>query len=150
MIFLLSFEPQAQSRGYLEFYRSTRTLRQAPLIIASFFNAILILLTTFLQQFPIHTRSVVASPFSRPISAPPLSIARLNEDNILQIVVTLEVVPVLLCLAVLMTRTIHFNGLRHPPDVQQEEAMMQSTVPGLRGTSSRDVGKYLLPKNNHI
>ena len=44
---------QAQARGYLEFYRSTRTLRQAPLFIVSLFTAILLLMATFLQQFPI-------------------------------------------------------------------------------------------------
>jgi len=148
---LWSQHRKAQARGYLEFYRSTRTLRQAPLFIVSLFTAVLLLMATVLQQYPIHS-SPSTSPPPRSSSSPtsPSSsyhnsylldlLSRVDENNLFQIVVTVEMVPALLCIAVLMIRTVHFNGLRHPPDVHQEEAMMQSTVPGLRGASSRDVG----------
>lgn len=149
---LWSQHRKAQGRGYLEFYRSTRTLRQAPLFIVSLFTAVLLLVATFLQQFPTHSPQSAASLAAKPsVNTPALDVpsdqsflqklwASLDENNVVQIVVTLEIVPAMMCLAVLMARTVHFNGLRHPPDVQQEEAMMQSTVPGLRGAASRDVG----------
>jgi len=175
---LWSQHRKAQGRGYLEFYRSTRTLRQAPLFIVSLFTAVLLLVVTFLQQFPTHSSQSAPSIAFKKEDGDVLADARtapfnslnrltmvqnshesrlrtsadnsssllnrlwtsLDENNVVQIVVTVEIVPALMCLAVLMARTLHFNGLRHPPDVQQEEAMMQSTVPGLRGAASRDVG----------
>lgn len=129
---------KAQSRGYLEFYRSTRSLRQAPLIIVNLVNAVLIILTTILQQYPIYPPEPSRERFRDILVTKRLE---LDEDNILQIVLSLEVFSALFCLMVLLIRTVHFNSLRHPPDVQQEETLMQSSAPpGLRGSSSRDIG----------
>lgn len=130
-----------QMRGYLDFHRKNKTARQAPLIVVSLFNSLLLLAATLLQQFPLQSPEASSSSSSSAfMTAFRAAIHSLDKNNVVEVVVTVEAVCALVPIAILLVRTLRFNGEALQPDVQQEDAMMQSAVPGFGTSSARDVG----------
>jgi len=68
------------------------------------------------------------------------AIHSLDKNNVVQMVVTVEVICALVPIFILLLRTMRFNGEALRPDVQQEDAMMQSAVPGFGASIASDVG----------
>ena len=127
----------------MDFHRTNKTVRQTPLILVSVANSALLLMSTLVQQFPIESTQSIESSQSFSAFAAHFYDAfhAIDKNNVLQILVTAEVFTALLAIVILLVRTIRFNTEALPPDVQQEDALMQSGIPALRGTSARDIGK---------
>ncbi|XP_013413872.1 transmembrane protein 192-like isoform X2 [Lingula anatina] len=94
-------------RGYLEFYRKTRNIRRAPLLISSGAHAMLTVLVMLLQDY-CHSDTACSS-------------LHLTRTNFLQIAVSIEVAVMLPCIIVHIVHTVRFNRQRAPPDVQRED-----------------------------
>jgi len=133
---------KVQMRGYLDFHRKNKTARQAPLIVVSLFNSLLLLAATLLQQFPLQSPEAAfqTKSGSALVTAFNAAIHSLDKNNVVQMVVTVEVICALVPIFILLLRTMRFNGEALRPDVQQEDAMMQSAVPGFGASIASDVG----------
>eukprot|EP00043_Microstomoeca_roanoka_P014878 m.148329 g.148329 ORF g.148329 m.148329 type:complete len:257 (+) comp16131_c1_seq2:200-970(+) len=95
-------------QGYLYFYRDTQMLRRTPVVAFSCFNAILLCFSCFWSTN---------------------DEAKINRQNLMQIIVSLELAICLPCHIVYLVKVIRFNWSNDPPDVHSEfHANGHSTV----------------------
>lgn len=92
-------------KGYLKFYRKMRNVRRVPFIIVSLSNAAQLLYVSILYYFHIGQKDNYHGLF--PV-------------DVLYIIVGLEALITLPCLAYYIVRAVSFNYARLPPDVIQE------------------------------
>lgn len=105
-------------RGYLEFYKKTTVYREKPIYIV-FVGTFILLLTTTLSLD--HCKEVDTCTY-----------LYFESQYYIEFIVTLEIVAVLVLTSINLVKTVQFNHLKAPPDVEQDEitsSYMQGQVP---------------------
>ncbi|KAJ9576845.1 hypothetical protein L9F63_006619 [Diploptera punctata] len=119
--------------GYLEFYRQVRDHSRIPFYVVSFWNAVLLILSTVYHQiYEDFKQQCMAMGFNKPVYP-------------LCVVIGSETIILICVIGMYIRKVLEFNRSRPPPDVLREEWMISFIQDSYSGgeIGYRDPGDHI-------